>query len=159
MVKEEKNNLEIVNLTKGRLPSLPFADLKEEILGKNYSLSIAFVEPKTSQEINKKYRKKDYATNVLSFSLSKTEGEILLCPSVIKKETEKFDRNFRELLGFLVIHGMLHLIGMEHSSRMKRARMEKEENKYDQKYFNRNRRRLLVDQSGGRRVFKRRKIS
>ena len=63
----------------------------------------------------------------------KNEGEILICPSVVKKETKKFDRNFKELLGYLVIHGMLHLKGMEHSSRM-----DKEEKKYDQKYFGRN---------------------
>jgi len=128
-----QNNFSVINSTKGKLPSLPFVVIKNDILGEKYSLSLAFVNPKKSREINKKYRNKDNATNILSFPLSKNEGEILICPSVVKKETKKFNRNFKELLGYLVIHGMLHLKGMEHSSRM-----DREEKKYDQKYFSRN---------------------
>jgi probable rRNA maturation factor len=131
-----------------------FSIIKNEILGKKYSLSIACVDEKTSKKINKKYRKKNKPTNILSFSLSKNLGEIVLCPSVIKKEIKKFDRTFPQLLGFLVIHGMLHLKGFEHSSRM-----EELEQKYDQKYFGRNRRRLDDHASLGRRISKRRKKS
>ena len=61
-------------------------NIKSDILGKKYSLSIALISAKKSREINKKYRKKDVPANVLSFALHKNEGEILLCPSVIKKE-------------------------------------------------------------------------
>lgn len=128
-----QENLGVINLTKGKLPALPFALLKKEILGEKYSLSIVFISKAKSREINKAYRNKDNPTNILSFPLSKKEGEILLCPSLIKNETKKFDRNFRGLLGYLVIHGMLHLKGMEHSSKM-----EKIEQQYDKKYFGRN---------------------
>jgi probable rRNA maturation factor len=126
-----------------------FTKLKNDILGKDYSLSIAFVSEKKSREINKKYRKKDRATNVLSFALRKNEGELVLCKAVIKREAKIFSKNFRQWLQFLVIHGMLHLKGMKHSSTM-----EKAENFYDQKYFSRNRRGLIHDQSRGRRVRK-----
>ena len=128
---EEK--ISVVNKTKGKLPRLPFVLIKNDILGKDYSLSIAFIRKTKSKEINNLYRQTNKPTNILSFPLSKTEGEILLCPELIKTETKKFDRTFRELLGFLVIHGCLHLKGMEHSSTM-----EKAEKKYDQKYFSRN---------------------
>ncbi len=131
-----------------------YGKIKNDILGKKYSLSIAFISPKKSREINKKYRKIDKPTNILSFSFNKNEGEILLCQSVIKKETKKFSRTYKELLGFLVIHGMLHLKGYEHSSRMERA-----EEKYDKKYFYRNRLGLVDHQSGGGRISKRRKKS
>jgi probable rRNA maturation factor len=104
---------------------MEFEKIKQDILGKKYSLSIAYVSEEKSKEINKKYRKIDKPTNVLSFALSKNEGEIVLCKSVIKKELKKFDKTFPELLGFLVIHGMLHLKGMEHG-----PKMEKAENKY-----------------------------
>ena len=107
-----------------------YEHIKNDILGKEYSLSIALISAKKSQEINKQYRKKDKPTNILSFVFNKNEGEILLCPAVIKKETKNFGRTYKELLGFLVIHGMLHLKGMKHSSTM-----EKEEKKYDKKYF------------------------
>lgn len=122
----------ITNKTKGKLPSLPFSLLKKEILGEEYSLSLAFVGKTTSRKLNNLYRKKNHPTNILSFPLSKNEGEIVICPAIVKSETDKFGRTFRELLGFLVIHGMLHLKGMEHGSRM-----ESKEKKYDQKYFGR----------------------
>ena len=146
----------LINKTRGKLPSLPFLKIKNEILGKKYSLSIALVDEKTSKKLNKKYRNKNKPTNILSFPLSKSMGEIILCPTVIKKEVKikKFDKTYRELLGFLVIHGMLHLEGMEHSSRM-----EKAENKYDQKYFGGHRRRVVHDASRGRRILKGRKKS
>jgi len=149
---EEK--LSITNKTKGKLPSLPFVKIKNDILGQKYSLSIAFVTEKKSKEVNKTYRNKNKPTNVLSFYLRKNEGELILCPEVIKKEAKNFERNFKDFLGFLVIHGMLHLKGLEHSSTM-----EKAETIYDQKYFSRNRRRLIDDKSRGGRVSKRRKKS
>ena len=131
-----------------------YEKIKNDILGKKYSLSIAFVSLKKSQEINKKYRHKNKPTNVLSFALSKNEGELVLCKEVIKKELKKFGRNYRELEGFLVIHGMLHLKGMAHSSKMERV-----ERKYDKKYFYRNRRGVRDDQSHRGRILQGRKKS
>ncbi len=122
----------IINKTKGKLPSLPFAIIKDDILGKGYSLSIAIIGEAASRKINNQYRGKDKPTNVLSFPLSKTAGEILLCPNVIKKEASNFEKNFTQFLGFLVIHGMLHLKGMDHSEKM-----EKLEKKYEKKYLSR----------------------
>ncbi|MEK7572458.1 MAG: rRNA maturation RNase YbeY [Patescibacteria group bacterium] len=134
-----ENNFSVVNITKGKLPSLPFVMFKNDILGKKYSFSLAFIGEKKMREINKTYRNKDKSTNILSFFLSKTEGEMLICPAVIKRETKKparlnsrsggFNKNFRELLGFLVIHGMLHLKGLEHGKKM-----EKLENFYCKKF-------------------------
>lgn len=153
-----EDNFSIINKTKSKLPRLPFLDIKNDILGEKYSLSIAFVDEKNSQEINKKYRKKDYPTNVLSFSLRKNEGELILCPGVIKKEAKNFSKTFSQFLQFLVIHGMLHLKGLEHSSTMDRAEKKFSE-KYDQKHFSWHRRGLLHDESRGGRVRKGRKKS
>ncbi|MBU0999025.1 rRNA maturation RNase YbeY [Patescibacteria group bacterium] len=131
-----------------------FENIKKDILGKNYDLSIAFVPENKSRELNKKYRNKNKATNILSFPLSKNMGEIVLCPAVIKKEAKKFGRTPDQLLNFLVIHGMLHLKGYEHSSTM-----EALEKKYDQKYFSGDRCRLDDDTSRGWGISKRRKKS
>jgi len=149
-----QDNFSLINETKGKLPRLPFVLLKEEILGKKYSLSIAFVSKNKSQEINKKYRNKNNPTNILSFLLSKEKGEIIMCPDLIKKEAKNFERTFNQFLGFLVIHGMLHLKGHEHSSTM-----ELLEEKYDKKYFSWNRCRIVDDTSHSRRISKRRKKS
>ena len=128
--------------------------IKKDILGAGYVLSVAYVSEKKSREINKKYRKKDKATNVLSFPLRKNEGELVLCKAVIKKEARDLGRTFEKWLGFLVIHGMLHLKGFKHSSTMERL-----ERKYDQKYNGRNRRRILYDESRSGRIPQRRKKS
>ena len=109
---------------------MPFLVIKNDILGKKYNLSLAFITPAKMRELNKQYRNKNKTTNILSFPLSKNTGEILICTSVLKKELKKFNKTFPELLQFLVIHGCLHLKGFEHSSRM-----EVLEQKYDQKYF------------------------
>ena len=136
-----------------------FAKIKDDILGKDYELSLPLVSEKKSRELNKKWRHKDRATNVLSFSLTKNSGELILCPTVIKKELRDENRNFGktnfdDLLGFLVIHGMLHLKGHEHSSKMDRL-----EKKYDQKYFSGNRRGLHHDAGRSGRIRARRKKS
>src|SRR3989338_7297326 len=109
-----------------------FDKIKNDILGKDYDLSIAFVNEKKSRELNKKYRKKGRATNILSFSLRKNKGELVLCKAVIKKETKKFGRTMPKLIGFLVIHGMLHLKGKEHGKKM-----EKLEEELEEKYLSR----------------------
>src|SRR3989338_7899564 len=95
-----------------------YTRLKNDILGKDYSLSIAFVSEKKSQEINKKYRKKNKATNVLSFALRKNEGELVLSKAVIKKEAKFLKKTFTEWMIQLVIHGMLNLKGLEHGKKM-----------------------------------------
>jgi rRNA maturation RNase YbeY len=135
-----------------------FADkieiIKKDILGKEYSLSVAYVSIEQSHAVNKKYRKKDRPTNVLSFSLTPTSGELLLCKDVIKEEAKKIGKTYTAWLGFLVIHGMLHLKGYEHSSTMSKL-----EEQYDQKYFSRHRRGLRHDESRSGRILKRRKKS
>ncbi|MDR3519825.1 MAG: rRNA maturation RNase YbeY [Candidatus Pacebacteria bacterium] len=149
-----EKNFGSINKTKSKLPRLPFLQMKDDILGKNYTLSLAFVNEHESKTINKKYRDKHKPTNILSFLLHKNEGEIIMCPSVIKREAKNFDKTFTQFFGFLVIHGMLHLKGMEHSSTM-----EKLEKKYDTKYFSGNRRGVIHDASRGRRILERRKKS
>ncbi|QQR76466.1 rRNA maturation RNase YbeY [Candidatus Nomurabacteria bacterium] len=123
------DTISIINQTKGKLPRLPFANIKDKILGKKYELSIVFLEDKEIKKINKKYRGKNKPTNVLSFSLTENSGEILLAPDVIKKEAPKFGMNIKNFTGFLIIHGMLHLLGFDHGSTM-----EAKEEKW-KKYF------------------------
>lgn len=147
-------NFSLINKTKGKLPSLPFVQIKDDILGKKYSLSVAYVNESVSKKLNKTYRGKDRSTNVLSFQLNKNEGELVLCPAVIKREARDFDRTFEKFLGFLVIHGMLHLKGMDHS-----VTMEKRELKYDKKYFSGNRLGLGNHASHRGRIHRRRKNS
>ena len=153
-----EENISIINKTKDAVPRIPFPQIKNDILGADYTLSVAYVGEKKSRELNSTYRSKDKSTNVLSFSLSKNSGELVLCPKVIKRENKNFDKTYPQFFLFLVIHGMLHLKGYAHSSRMDRA--EKLYcKKYDAKYNGRHRRGHRDDASRGGRILKRRKKS
>ncbi len=111
-----KNNFFVPNSFK----KLPFEDIKNDICGKDYELSIVLIGTKKSRKLNNSTRQKDYPTDVLSFSLSKKMGEIFITPKIAEKKCKKFDMTFPEYMLFLVIHGCLHLIGMEHGSKMER---------------------------------------
>ncbi len=107
-----------VSHRKGTLPRVPFLAIKEKVLGKKYTLSISFVGASTAKKLNKEHRQKTYTPNTLSFSLSKSSGEIVLCIPAIKKEYKKFGMTYTTYLTFLLIHSMLHLKGYEHGSTM-----------------------------------------
>ncbi len=115
----------ITNKTKGRLPSLPFVSIKDKILGPTYDLSVSFVGSITQRKLNSTYRGKDRTTNILSFTLSKTSGEITFDLAQVKRDAPFFDMKYSKFLKYLFIHGCLHLKGFEHSSTM-----EKEEKKF-----------------------------
>jgi probable rRNA maturation factor len=123
----DSSTTSVLNKTKGKLPSLPFVDLKETILGKEYELSISFVGKTASRTLNRTYRDKDYATNILSFELSKKSGELVIQPDCVKRDAKNFDMDYKNFLLFLLIHGMLHLKGMQHGSTMEKqeARFKK----------------------------------
>ena len=106
-------NFSITNKTKSTSRGVPFANIKDSVMGKNYSLSLVFVGKKESHKINLAYRGKDKSTNVLSFPLDKNSGEIFICPEIAKKEGHP--------VGFLFIHGLLHLKGYSHGDMMERA--------------------------------------
>lgn len=102
-----------------------FVSIKNKILGKKYDLSVVFLSPKKQKEINKKYRNIDKTTNILSFPISKSSGEITFDLSKVKKDAKLFKMTFPEFFKYLLIHGCLHLKGFEHSDTM-----EKEEKKF-----------------------------
>lgn len=108
----------ITNTTKEKLPNQPFKKMAEKVLGKKYDLSLTIVDAEKIQELNLNYRDKNKPTDILTFPLNETTGEIFLCLSEAKKEAVKFDRTFANFVAFLFIHGLMHLKGFDHSSTM-----------------------------------------
>ncbi|MEK7586165.1 MAG: rRNA maturation RNase YbeY [Patescibacteria group bacterium] len=117
-----KDLVTTVNKAKGTSTpvGVPFALIKNKILGAKYDLSISFLSPTEQKKINKKYRGKDNTTNVLSFPLSKISGEITFDLALVRKEAPDFDMTYSKFLKYLFIHGCLHLKGFKHSSTMER---------------------------------------
>ena len=79
------------------------------------------------RRLNKTFRKKDYATNVLSFSYGERRGDLVLCHPVVAREAREQDKSVAAHYAHLVVHGMLHLRGLDHADRRGAARMEGEE--------------------------------
>lgn len=110
-------------------PVHPYEEIKNTILGKRYTLELSMVGKKRAISINQTSRQKSYAPNVLSFPYTDTHGEIVICPEVAKKEARPYGMTYEGYLGFLYIHGLLHLKGYDHGEEM-----EKLEKKYVAKY-------------------------
>ena len=101
-------------------PRLPYQRMKNDVLGSSYVLSVVFVGADRARTLNQKYRNKTYVPNVLSFPLDTTHGEIFITPSVAQKEAPKRDMTTRGYVGYLFIHALLHLKGIQHGDTMER---------------------------------------
>ncbi len=95
-----------------------FRNALEKVLGKKYELSLVFIGDKLSRRLNKTHRGINKPTDILSFTLDKESGEIFINLNYSKKKAKQFDREFQNYIKFLFIHGLFHLKGYEHSSRM-----------------------------------------
>ena len=89
-------------------------------------LTIVFLNRAAAKKINSDLRDKDYATDILSFEASEADelGELVLCPQVLKAQAKQHSHSFRAELGYMLIHGVLHLLGYDHEkSKGEAARM------------------------------------
>ena len=104
--------------------SSQFEQIKKAILGDKYELSLVFATPQKIRSLNKIYRNIDKPTDILSFPLSKTSGEIFICRSEAKKEMPKFGRTYDDFILFLFIHGLVHLKGYDHGPKMEKIEVK-----------------------------------
>ncbi len=126
---QERRELSIVRKTKGRIPDLPFSEVKDAILGKDYELSLVFPNLKESEKLHIQWKGEKGPVNILSFPLSENEGEMFITLAKARTEAKEFGMSYREYLLFLFIHGCLHLKGMDHG-----AMMEEKERYYFERY-------------------------
>lgn len=87
-------------------------------MGKAYDLSVAIVSKEKIRKLNKQYRGKDEPTDILSFPLDPSSGEIYINIDMTKKKAGEFGRTYENYLAFLFIHGLVHLKGYEHGGTM-----------------------------------------
>ncbi len=112
--------LDILNTTQTKftLSKSKLVEIKDHILGKEYDLSIVVVGEKKIQNLNKQFRNKDYATDVLSFPLEEAAGEIFFNQKVASKKSIEFEMTVQKYFYFVLIHSMLHLKGYDHGKEM-----------------------------------------
>jgi len=93
-------------------------------------VTIRLVDAEEGQALNKEYRGKDYATNVLSFPYDSEPvivGDLVICPNVVAREAAEQNKPLVAHYAHLVVHGMLHLQGWDHDNDDDAEAMENEE--------------------------------
>ena len=109
-------------------------------ISKNFYFTVHSVNEDESRKINKKTFNKNFSTDVLSFPLynnidsinnldknmSEDMGDMFVCRNVIKKNAKIYNKDFSEELQYIVIHGLLHLIGYSHKKNDKLKIYEEE---------------------------------
>ena len=101
----------------------------QEGIEKESEVSITFVDNEKIHEINREYRDKDQPTDVISFALEelgegeieiigegipRVLGDIIISTDRTKEQAEEYGHSFERELGFLAVHGFLHLLGYDH---------------------------------------------
>ncbi|HUX25103.1 MAG TPA: rRNA maturation RNase YbeY [Burkholderiales bacterium] len=115
-------------------PGLPTkAELRRWLaasLGQDAAITVRFVGTAEGRTLNRSYRKRDYATNVLSFGYGASgrpqvlAGDIVLCVPVLRGEARAQGKALRAHVAHLAVHGALHLQGHDHQTPRAAARME-----------------------------------
>lgn len=83
-----------------------------------FETTLRVVGASEARTLNRLYRKRDYATNVLSFAYGPRHGDLVLCHPVIAREAREWKRSLAAHYAHLVVHGVLHLRGLRHGRRM-----------------------------------------
>jgi probable rRNA maturation factor len=101
-------------------------------------LSVTFVSNERIQEINREYRDKDRPTDVISFAMEelgegelevvgadipRVLGDIIISVPKAVEQAEEYNHSLMRELGFLAVHGFLHLLGYDHLTEQDEKRM------------------------------------
>ena len=88
-------------------------------------VTVRIVGAAEGRRLNRAYRGIDRPTNVLSFPYGRRQGDVVLCHPVVAREARAQGKTLSAHYAHLVVHGMLHLRGMDHDSPAPAARMER----------------------------------
>jgi len=96
-------------------------------------VSMLLVGPAASRALNARYRRRDRATNVLSFPATGTArsagllGDLVICPALLRAEARSQRKSLSAHWAHLVVHGVLHLAGFDHEQAEDERRMQRRE--------------------------------
>ena len=105
-------------------------------------ITLAFVTAKQIKKLNQDFRSKPKVTDILSFSgfTDRELGELVILGKIVDQQAKEHNLSKNEELGYLLIHGVLHLLGYEHEKGGKAAKemFELQDHLFDvlrKKYF------------------------
>lgn len=84
------------------------------------AVSVVFVSTGEIQRLNREFRKKDRPTDILSFEPTehRSLGELVIAMDVIRRQAKEHGLTMNQELGYMVLHGVLHLLGYDHGRKM-----------------------------------------
>ena len=140
---EIRNNQKAVRLATGTndlIRRACMAVLGAESFREDALISVCFVDDAQIQDLNRTYRNKDVATDVLSFPTSDCGdydtdpgtgysilGDIVISAECVQRQAEEYGHSLRREFAFLTVHSCLHLLGYDHETGDERVMREKEE--------------------------------
>jgi rRNA maturation RNase YbeY len=114
------------------------SSLKSELKLSISFLSISLITSSELEQINKKYLRHDFNTDVITFNYSivknKIDGEILISFEDAMLNSKKYKVKYGEEILRLIVHGILHLVGYDDNTNKNKAKMKSMENKLINKY-------------------------
>lgn len=136
--------IEVSNRTREKIDTESLIKIGEKILAweqrGDFYFSLAFENSPAMRQINLTYRQKDSDTDVLSFESKgdknleldkKYLGEIIICPTRVAVNAKEASKPYLDELWLVYIHGILHLLGYDHETSEKEAKiMEEKQEKY-----------------------------
>jgi len=90
-------------------------------------IALVLADARTARRLNRTYRQRDYATNVLTFCYQEAPvvvADIVVCVAVARAEAARQGKTLRQHLAHLVIHGALHAQGYDHQRAADARRMQ-----------------------------------
>ena len=88
-------------------------------LSTDAEITVRIVGAEEGQQLNREYRKKDYATNVLTFDYTMepiVTADLVLCAPVVEREAREQNKSLQEHYAHLLVHGALHAQGWDHET-------------------------------------------
>ncbi|CUA91622.1 MULTISPECIES: rRNA maturation RNase YbeY [Comamonas] len=82
-------------------------------------ITVRIVDTEEGRKLNREYRKKDYATNVLTFDYQQEPcvmADLVLCAPVVEREAQEQNKSLEEHYAHLLVHGTLHAQGWDHET-------------------------------------------
>ena len=98
-------------------------------LAREAEVTVRYVAEAEGRKLNREFRGKDYATNVLTFiyATKPLAGDIVICAPVVVREAREQGKDVRAHHAHLLVHGLLHLQGMDHEASRDAGKMESRE--------------------------------
>lgn len=122
-IDDRQDKIQVGNDLTEDIKKVIIESMKEEQIDLNYEISLSFVDNEEIKILNKNFRNKNQATDVLSFPMEDEEfieekilGDIVISLERALEQSKEYNHSFKREMLFLVCHSMFHLMGYDHDT-------------------------------------------